>query len=106
MNFLTFPSRQFLYLGVYYSKNIGNFTSTLPRRLIDYLERREYPAGIFCDLSRAFDYVDVSLLLNKLERYGVRGSALEWLSSLLMYRRQFVSVSYIDCASGRSSYIY
>lgn len=52
----------------------------------------ECPVGIFCDLSRAFDSVDHSLLLGKLYDYGFRGVASEWVRSFLINREQYVSL--------------
>ena len=45
----------------------------------------------FLDLNRAFDSVDSSILLRKLECCGVRGSILLLISSYLGRRKQFVS---------------
>ena len=50
------------------------------------------PSGIFADLGGAFDCADLSLLLKKLEMYGIRGPALAWVSSFLTGRKQFVSL--------------
>ena len=60
------------------------------------IEEKLYSCGIFLDLSNAFDTVDHSILLAKLEHYGIRGIANDWLQSYLTNRQQFVSINNSD----------
>ena len=57
------------------------------------LENGYYVGGIYLDLSKAFDTVDHSILLDKLYNYGIRGHALSWFHSYLYNRKQFTVVN-------------
>ena len=53
----------------------------------------KYAACVFLDFSKAFDTVDHSLLLKKLEKYGIRGSALQLLRSYLSNRTMAIKIN-------------
>jgi hypothetical protein len=39
--------------------------------------------GIFCDLAKAFDYVNHKILLTKLLFFGIQGATASWFRSHL-----------------------
>ena len=50
-------------------------------------EQGMYTAAIFLDLSKAFDSLDHTILLQKLERYGIRGHTNKWFANYLKDRK-------------------
>ena len=60
------------------------------------LDKHLYEVGVFLDLSKVYDVINRKRLLNKLESYGIRGSAYKWFQSYLVNRTQFVEISQID----------
>jgi len=67
--------------------------------LLSAIDNGLYTCGLFIDFSKAFDTVDHSILLSKLEHYGFRGKSKSWFSSYLSDRKQFVEFNGVlsDC---------
>ena len=49
-----------------------------------------YLLGIFIDSSKAFDIVDLKILIRKLEHCGINGKNLSWFKNFLKNRKQFI----------------
>ena len=62
------------------------------------MDAKKIPFSIFLDLSKAFDTLDHSVLLSKLQYYGIRDTALNWFKIYLSKRTQ-----YVDCDGTSSS---
>ena len=62
-------------------------------RLVRPLMRARLAAGIFIDLKNAFETVDQNILVNKLEHYGIRGVAEDWVCSYFENRIQYVRIN-------------
>ena len=60
--------------------------------MYDALNNRKTCLNVLIDFSKAFDTVNHDILLRKLRRYGVCGSALLWFESYLKDREQYVSI--------------
>ena len=65
--------------------------------ITDSIDKKQYAAGVFIDLKKAFDTINHNRLIYKLEQYGIRGVALNWVGSYLRNRQQYVKMG--DCSS-------
>jgi hypothetical protein len=57
------------------------------------LNENKYCVGNFLDIKKAFDVVPLNLLLQKLNKMGVRNRALDWFRSYLSDRSQCVEIN-------------
>lgn len=72
----------------------GRSTSTNLLEFVNYtlnaMDNGNYVNALYTDFSKAFDRVDIPLLLFKLNKIGVQPCLLEWLKSYLTERQQTV----------------
>ena len=60
--------------------------------IIDALEHKSNIDIIMLDYSKAFDKINISILLHKLKKLGIGGKVGRWLGNFLIGRKQRVSV--------------
>ena len=88
-----------LFYNHQYGFRKNHSTETAVLELIDRihtdLEEKKLPIAFFLDLSKAFDTIDHKILIKKLEYYGILNVELQWFSSYLNNRSQFVEINNI-----------
>jgi hypothetical protein len=70
----------------------------LTNNILKALDDNQLVGGIFCDLTKAFDYVSYDILFAKLELYGVMGHAHKLITSYLQNIYQRV-ITRTNCSS-------
>ena len=68
----------------------------LVNKITDAVNDDKYTAGIFLDLSKAFDTIDHTILLDKLDHYGFRGMTNDWFRDYLSNRSQYVTYNNVS----------
>jgi retron-type reverse transcriptase len=53
----------------------------LVNKITSAIDHKEITVGVFLDLAKAFDTIDHAILLAKLDHYGIRRQALQWIRS-------------------------
>ena len=74
--------------GLRKKHSTSHLTSLLTANIAPSFENKMNTLGIFLDLSKAFDTIEI--LLNKLHHYGIRGTVYNWFKSYLIGRSQQV----------------
>ena len=60
-------------------------------RITYLMDQNKLPLNIYIDLSKAFDTIDHTILLHKLQHYGFNGSSLALMENYLTNRQQYVN---------------
>ena len=98
---LSFFDRFSLFAPSQYGFLIGYSTAdailNLTEMIYNSLNRKDYHISVFVDIKKAFDSISHTILINKLEKYGIRGPPLRLLSSYLADRE-----SYVACGLAKS----
>ena len=70
-------------------KSYINAIISVTEYMRDEIDEKSTGQACFIDLKKAFDTLDYSMLLDKIEKYGFRGKVLQILESYLHGRRQY-----------------
>ena len=62
------------------------------QKIQEAIKDNKFAIGVFIDLQKAFDTVNHSILLEKLNHYGISGISNTWFKSYLSNRQQFVNI--------------
>ena len=75
----------------------GRFSSmtivNLMEKITNTLYNTKTVIGVFIDLKKAFDTIDHTILLQKLNHYRIYGIVNQWVSSYLSHRKQYVQIN-------------
>lgn len=81
----------------------------LLNEVLTSIDTKKLTTVLFLDMSKAFDLVNHSILLLKLEKLGVRGTPYQWFQSYLSDRQQSVEITNVKediLETYRSQYMY
>ena len=74
--------------------------------IVKSLEHKETSACVLLDLSKAFDTIEHTIMLEKLALYGIRGNALSWFKSYLSNRSLRVKCRTVSSTTSQTSREY
>ena len=81
-------SKKFGFQTVYSTEHV---IVKLANQIYESFERNQYTLGVFIDLSKAVNH---SVLIKKLQMYGIRDINLAWFRSYLANRKQYISLDH------------
>lgn len=75
------------------------------KKIITNIDTKQSVSALYMDLSKAFDFVNHKVLLNKLEKYGIRGKILSLINSYLTDRAQLTQIKKI-CSKTKTEKVF
>lgn len=75
------------------------------QNIMSKIDSKKCTSAVYMDLTKAFDFVNHEILLEKLEAYGVRGNALSFIKSYLTGRTQITEIKKI-CPKTKTEKVY
>lgn len=92
------------------NSNTSAATLNAVLQIVDSIEQSCYTSAIFIDISKAFDCIDHGILLEKLEKLGIRGPMLSLVQDYLFGRKHrvqagpvFSSYQFVRCGVPQGS---
>ncbi|XP_046987108.1 uncharacterized protein LOC124574490 [Schistocerca americana] len=79
--------------GYQKGKSMETAIESLTKSIVQALGNKMVVSGAFRDPSKAFDTVDHTVLVQKLENTVIRGHAANWIISYISNRRQHVAIN-------------
>jgi hypothetical protein len=73
-------------------KSIDNAAFKVTNSVLKSNNQKGHVGEIFCDLAKAFDWVNYEILLVKLHYYGIQGTVANWLRSYLTDTKQIIEI--------------
>lgn len=92
-------------MGFRKNKSINKAIYEFLMTVLNSMDKRIPVAALYMDLTKAFDYVNHDILLNKLDKYGVRGTAQNLIKSYLTNRTQKTQINRI-CTKSKTETAY
>lgn len=80
-------------------KSVVTAVTSFIESIIESVDKGRHTTGIFMDLSKAFDSVKHTILLQKLKDLGLSKTSLNWFQSYLSNRTQYVEITHLTHAN-------
>jgi hypothetical protein len=92
-------------MGFRKGKTINMAIFKLMHVILTNIDKRIPVSALYMDMSKAFDFVDHRILLDKLHKYGVRGNVHDLIHSYLSNRKQLTQINRI-CVQTKTESTY